>query len=35
MGSLEVTGEVVTTSDFEKEHHLILKPSDVRVTPAP
>jgi hypothetical protein len=29
MGAFEVTGEVVTTSDFEHEHHLVLKPSDV------
>jgi hypothetical protein len=29
MGALVVTGEVVTTSDFAHEHHLILKPSDV------
>ncbi|GGA41936.1 hypothetical protein [Dyella nitratireducens] len=35
MGALEVTGEIVTTSDFEHERHLALKSSDVHATLIP
>jgi hypothetical protein len=31
LGDIKISGEIVTSRDFEHEHHLTLKPTDVRV----